>query len=330
MEDQLLGPVLRSVSRSFYLSIRLLPSGLRQPVGLAYLLARATDTLADTHQIPAEIRRPQLERLASIIHRGGRAEEVEAVRSSFAPLQTNEAERRLIELLPDCLQMLERLGPGDQSDVRELLGKINRAQLMDLDTFGGTGEIRALATAADLDQYTYLIAGCVGEFWTRVGIRHVRGFADLPEEKMLELGRRYGTGLQLINILRDAGGDLRAGRCYLPNEELRAVGLEPAQVVEQPNRAMPVLMKWMDQAGRGLAAGMEYALAVRNRRIRGATALPALIGARTIALLRQAGDAMLKEKVKVPRNEVRGMLTSVAMTLASKRRLERMFRGNLG
>jgi phytoene/squalene synthetase len=38
----------QSVSRSFYLTIRFLPRPLREPVGLAYLLARATDTIADT------------------------------------------------------------------------------------------------------------------------------------------------------------------------------------------------------------------------------------------------------------------------------------------
>ena len=36
--------LLRPVSRSFYLSIRLLPRALRQPVALAYLLARTSDT----------------------------------------------------------------------------------------------------------------------------------------------------------------------------------------------------------------------------------------------------------------------------------------------
>ena len=45
---QLRGEVLRSVSRSFYLSLRVLPKPLRDPLSLAYLLARATDTIADT------------------------------------------------------------------------------------------------------------------------------------------------------------------------------------------------------------------------------------------------------------------------------------------
>ena len=48
--------ILKSVSRSFYLTIRFLPRPLREPIGLAYLLARATDTIADTAEIPAAVR----------------------------------------------------------------------------------------------------------------------------------------------------------------------------------------------------------------------------------------------------------------------------------
>ena len=39
--------ILRSVSRAFYLSIRVLPADLREPIGLAYLLARIADTIVD-------------------------------------------------------------------------------------------------------------------------------------------------------------------------------------------------------------------------------------------------------------------------------------------
>ena len=43
--SSLRGPILRQVSRSFYLSIFLLPKKLRDPVSLGYLLARAADTI---------------------------------------------------------------------------------------------------------------------------------------------------------------------------------------------------------------------------------------------------------------------------------------------
>src|SRR5258707_13271546 len=52
----LLGPLLKGVSRSFYLTLRVLPAGMRDPIGLAYLLARAADTIADTSLISPEQR----------------------------------------------------------------------------------------------------------------------------------------------------------------------------------------------------------------------------------------------------------------------------------
>jgi len=45
--NRLLQDVLKGVSRSFYLTLRVLPKKLREPIGLAYLLARTADTLTD-------------------------------------------------------------------------------------------------------------------------------------------------------------------------------------------------------------------------------------------------------------------------------------------
>jgi len=51
-QAELIGPLLRDVSRSFYLTLRVLPKEIRPQVSLAYLLARATDTIADTKAVP--------------------------------------------------------------------------------------------------------------------------------------------------------------------------------------------------------------------------------------------------------------------------------------
>jgi hypothetical protein len=53
--------------------------------------------------------------------------------------------------------------------------------------------------------------------------------------------------------------------------------------------------------------------------------LPALIGTRTLALLDAAGSAALQRTVKIPRREVRAMLVSLALTMASRRKMEVMF-----
>jgi farnesyl-diphosphate farnesyltransferase len=300
-----------------------LPAPLRDPLSLAYLLARATDTIADTPEPPVALRMEALEQLAAAIQ-GRAGEQTPAqLRESFAALQSDEAERTLIEQLPVLLRWLDELAAGDRDEVRGVLEKINRGQRLDLEKFCVSGEIRALANAAELDEYTYLVAGCVGEFWTRLCFAHVKNFTERREPEMRDLGVRYGQGLQLINILRDAGEDLRDGRCYFPAGDLHSLGLAPGELLRDPVRTLPVIEKWRAKAEDGVAAGIEYACAIRNRRVRFATALPALIGARTLALLREAGADALTRRVKVPRREVRKMIAAAA--LASPRSLRAMF-----
>ncbi len=293
---------------------------------MAYLLARATDTLADTAELPAGERLAKLQLLAAAIDgdavaRAGLA----AALASFAPLQKDEGEKALILALPECLAWLAQLQPADQDDVREVLRTITSGQVLDVQRFGDTSALHALATADELSDYTWRVAGCVGEFWTRLCFRHLPGFADLPRGAMASLGRRYGMGLQLVNILRDAPADLAAGRCYLPADELAAAGITPQQAALNPSVLEPVMKAWRDKAAWLLDGGMEYAVAVRSRRVRAGSALPALIGARTLALLESGQSSPGAGKVKVPRSQVRAILAVVALTLASRTPMQLLY-----
>jgi len=258
--------------------------------------------------------------------------------ASFVPLQENTAQEMLLDSLPACLQWLERTKRADRDDIRAVLEKITNGQMLDLHRFdppavrqdgfaaaNNPTQVCALQTAAELDEYTYLVAGCVGEFWTQLCFRHLQSFASSTQDEMLAQGRRYGMGLQLINVLRDAGNDLRAGRCYFPEDELGAEDLTAAQILTEPDRLQPIYQKWMGKAQDDLECGIRYAHGIRNRRVRAATVLPALIGGRTLALLRQAGAGALHSTVKVSRREVRAMITSLAVTLASHAKIDAIF-----
>ena len=317
--------ILRSVSRSFYLSIRFLPALLREPIALAYLLARTSDTVADTSQIPLTVRIETLKLLSDAIQGAASRDVVADLAASFVSLQENSSERQLLEALPECLLWLNQMEHANRNDIRIVLKQITRGQLLDLERFGKPTKVRALGTAADLDEYTYLVAGCVGEFWTRLCFRHVRNFARRTEDEMLALGRRYGMALQLINALRDAGSDLRAGRCYFPEYELNAAHMTPSQILSEPKRFQSIYRTWLEKAKAGLESGMEYSRAIENRRVRAATVLPALIGARTLALLQAAGTAALERTVKVPRGEVRAMILSLAVTIVSRGKMDAIF-----
>jgi farnesyl-diphosphate farnesyltransferase len=320
--------ILRSVSRSFYLSIRFLPQQLREPIALAYLLARTTDTVADTTRIPGTVRMETVKMLSAGIQGKVSREVVIDHVASFVPLQQNAAEQTLLDSLPNCLKWLEQIAEADRDDIRAVLEKITHGQMLDLHRFDDPAQVRALQSAADLDEYTYLVAGCVGEFWTRLCFRHLRDFASLIPDEMLSLGRRYGMGLQLINVLRDSGSDLRSGRCYFPEDELREVGLSAAQILSRSDRFQPIYQRWMEKAQDGLQCGMQYSRAIRNRRVRAATVLPALIGARTLALLHKAGASALHHTIKVPRREVRGTILSLVIHLASKSQMDTIFNQN--
>src|SRR5262249_9112967 len=278
-----------------------------------------------TAQISTSVRMETLKLLSDAIQGTASPDVVAELIAGFVSLQGKVTERQLLESLLDCLGWLERMEHADRHDIRIVLEKITLGQMLDLQRFDKPQEAHALGTAADLDEYTYLVAGCVGEFWTRLCFRHVRKFASRSEDEMLALGKDYGMALQLINVLRDAGSDLRVGRCYFPEYELNAAHLTPSQILPEPERFQPIYRTWLEKAKRGLQSGMEYSRAIENRRVRAATVLPALIGVRTLALLNAAGPMALQQTVKVPRSEVREMILSLAITFASRKAIDTMF-----
>lgn len=305
--------ILRSVSRSFYLTIRWLPRALREPVGLAYLLARATDTIADTAEIPVSIRLTTLNMLAQVIAGEAKFDPVAGALRNFATQQSDRAERTLIENVGNYIKDLAAAEPADRADIRAVLQTIVRGQELDLRRFGDPAAEVTLKSAEELDEYTYLVAGCVGAFWSRLGFRHCPPFADRPPNEMETLGIAYGKGLQLINVLRDRGPDLRAGRGYLPADEL----------AQAP--AAEVFARWLGKAQEQIDAGIDYCSALTNWRLRFATALPALIGAKTIALLRISSLETGSRKIKISRQQVRRILAAGLLASASPVALRALF-----
>src|SRR2546427_2153407 len=155
---QLETTILRSVSRSFYLSIRFLPARLREPIALAYLLARATDTVADTAKISRSVRIETLKMLSNGIQGKASREVVVDLIASFVPLQANDSERQLLESLSDCLAWLERMEQADRTEIRVVLEKITHGQMLDIHCLENPEESRALSIATKLQEDTYPFA----------------------------------------------------------------------------------------------------------------------------------------------------------------------------
>ncbi len=310
----LLKALLRDVSRSFYLTLRLLPSGVRRPIGVGYLLARATDTVADTTLVPVTRR---LEALAALRERieGRRADPVDfRAWSADGNAEATPGERALLRRVEEAVAALRSLPAPDAVQVRWVLGTITGGQELDLRRFEGAGRERvmALPDAAALDDYTYRVAGCVGEFWTRLCRANLFPDARLDDVAWVADGVRFGKGLQLVNVLRDLPRDLANGRCYLPEDELATAGLRPMDLLDPANEARlgPVYRRWLDVADAHLDAGWHYTTSLPrgHARARLACALPVLIGMRTVKALRGGGVLDARRRIKVSRAEVRGIL----------------------
>jgi farnesyl-diphosphate farnesyltransferase len=238
-------------------------------------------------------------------------------------------ERELLARLPEALAAYRTLDAGDRGCCLTVLLTLSRAMLDVLERFPAetAGRIGALETRADLDRYTYMNAGCVGEFWTDMVVAHrPRCAARWNVPLMRECGVRFGQGLQMVNVLRDLPRDLRIGRCYLPRVELASLGVAPEELLD-PNalgRVRPLVQALIGQAAGHLREGLSYALAVPRRevRLRLACAWPLLIGLATLARLARADDLLDPDAVvKVPRAEVRRQLALSTALVGSNRAL---------
>jgi len=292
MSEALETGVLKGVSRSFYLTLRLLPAPMRRAASLGYLLARSSDTIADTVQVPVTERLGLLAAYGAAVEGAG-----EFPQWSTAFLKAAEPkERVLLERGGEVLDGLESLPAVERDLVREVVRIIVSGQRLDLERFAqaSPGRPVALENDAALEDYTWRVAGCVGAFWTKLGFLTLgERFSDAPENELLKHGIAYGKGLQLVNILRDLPGDLAAGRCYLP-------------VMDPLDRdtLLACHARWLSIASEWISDGKIYAETLKMRRLRAATVLPAWLADETLQAMREASWEELRRRVKVPRSRV--------------------------
>jgi farnesyl-diphosphate farnesyltransferase len=313
-ERELGGQLLAAVSRSFYLTLKALPRELREPISLAYLLARTADTIADTTSVSAEVRLDCLERYRALVRGAGEVHGLaNTLITEFCAQQSDDAERRLMEKFADGIAWLRTMRPTPLAAIQSVLEHIIDGQMLDIRRFPSDGQLRCLANAEELDEYTWLVAGCVGEFWTQLCASELPASLDpaVSTEQMKQWGARLGKGLQLINILRDIGEDTRDDRCYLPCK------VEDIQTEWR---------KWLQVCTEHLECGLRYVQHVTHGKLRYATALPLLLGIQTVAKMRAAAWDRVQQGIKISRLDVASILAQAAIACRSAEAMERLYR----
>jgi farnesyl-diphosphate farnesyltransferase len=288
-----LDQLLEKTSRTFALSIPLLPEPTRREVTVAYLLFRIADTFEDASQWPRAQRRGALEALCGLLDRPDEEAAARLGEQWAADLPIRHA--GYLELLretPFVLRTFADLAPTARTSVRHHTRRTALGMAGFVDRSDEHGELRLLSLQ-DLRDYCYVVAGIVGEMLTELFLLEREDLAPIAGE-LEARARWFGEGLQLVNILKDAAFDSIEGRRYLPP------GIDRAEVFAL--------------ARRDLELATEYSLALQRagapRGLVAFNALPVQLAWATLDKVENEGPG-----AKVPRPEVYRIVERLELAL---------------
>jgi farnesyl-diphosphate farnesyltransferase len=273
--------ILGSVSRTFALTIPLLPSEIEKVVGNTYLLCRIVDTIEDAANLDAQTK----QKLSTLFLDA--VLEKNSVESFVDPCLTalsdygNQDELDLITHTPTVLRILHTCSKEDQAAVSRCIsimsegmsyfhGKQNRAGLKDLPEF---------------EKYCYVVAGVVGELLTTIFSNHSSAFAKrLQGQENLAIA--FGQALQMTNILKDS-----------PEDSARGVSWKPTGISQ--NQLLQI-------AYEKLQASLEYILLIPKRELgmRRFCFLAFGLAVMTLAKIAQQKSLSNRNKLKLRRSTV--------------------------
>lgn len=326
--------LLESTSRSFYPTLKYLPKKIRGQIGLLYLLARVADTIADSKHGETEFLLKNLKQYNDVAQ--GKSKSLPDF-TELADIQANKNEAELLRNVEDVVDGLQVYSSKDQELMLECLDVIVGGQILDLERFGTAnegGNISALETDVQMDDYAYRVAGSVGVFWSKMSLEHLFSLPQEKEKEFFEKGIRFGKSLQMINILRDIPEDLRFGRCYIPKQALERHKLTPEDLLDDENidAFRPLYDEYLELTNQHLDAAIEYIsmLPDSQLRLKASCMLPVLIGQRTVTLLRTGNVLNSEERIKVTRDEIKSYAKKLLRALIIPGGVNRLLKKNKG
>ncbi|WNR44157.1 phytoene/squalene synthase family protein [Paenibacillus roseipurpureus] len=189
--------MLKQTSRTFYIPISNLDTGLKEAVASAYLCMRAIDEIEDHEDLADTIKI----KLLAGVHGAFQAPDItQAIRQLLMPYQAvlPDVSMRLDEWLVIC-------PPTAMPIVKQYIAKMS----LEMSEWVQNGW--KIHTEEDLDRYTYSVAGMVGEMLSELWMWNDGTVTD--REKAIAFGR----GLQAVNILRNKEEDAQRGVSFYPD-----------------------------------------------------------------------------------------------------------------
>lgn len=203
--------ILESVSRTFALTIPLLPNGLEKVVGNTYLLCRIVDTIEDATCVDPTTKQELSTLFIKTVLDHSLSEQF--VRECLIALinHPNHNEKDLIENIPRVLRVLQSC---DEKQ-RHAVAKCVQIMSEGMSYFHIRQNQSGLEDLQEFEKYCYVVAGVVGEMLTTLFALHSPVFAKAISGKEI-LAIAFGQALQMTNILKDS-----------PEDQLRGVSWKP-------------------------------------------------------------------------------------------------------
>jgi farnesyl-diphosphate farnesyltransferase len=319
--DRFCRDILPAVSRTFTLSIRILPGTLGRAVRTAYLICRIADTIEDEPELSPQEKAVHFGRLLSAFDDAAAAD---AFSPGIARLTGEAAHVRLVRGAGFVFAEYRALPARTRDILRRWIGEMVVGMRKFVGLFPAGIRIRTLD---EYREYCYYVAGTVGFLLTDLWPAHSAAIDLGLHERLLERCRAFAEGLQTVNILKDIDRDATVeNSIYIPDDFLRAHGsshdglLKPELVGNNVNATRQLIRL----AGEDLDLARDYLMMLPRRAvpIRLFCLFPLLFARATLRDL-SVGTAYVLPgpTVKISRREVRSLLLAGAVMVGSNRAL---------
>jgi len=203
--------ILKSVSRTFALTIPLLPPIIERVVGNTYLLCRIVDTIEDAEDLSPETKRDLSNLfLEAVLERVPVQSFVDPCLQALHN-HSNQDELDLITNTPTILRILHTCSSHDQAVVSRCVSIMSKG----MSHFHGRQTQAGLRDLAEFEEYCYVVAGVVGELLTSI-FRHYSPQFSKNIQGHESLAVSFGQALQMTNILKDSAEDQARGVSWKP------------------------------------------------------------------------------------------------------------------
>ena len=323
--------ILPAVSRTFALSIRVLPGELGRAVLAAYLLCRIADTLEDEPTLPAAGKAALLDELQRCFDD---ADAADALPARVAELAGEPAHVRLTRHADLVFVLYRSLSPRTREHVRrwvgEMIGGMRKFVLLYPDGI-------RIQSLEEYREYCYYVAGTVGYLLTDLWHEHAPSIGERRYLVLREKCRAFAEALQTVNILKDVATDAeRENSIYVPEQLLRAHGSSHAEILhaDRLRGTRAALATLVALAQHDLEGARSYLLLIPRRAvaIRLFCVLPLLFAYATLRDLTLLPHALAQRHVvKISRREVKSLTRMGFLVILSNRGLrwlsDRVMRG---